>query len=287
MANYVYPALGGSGGGGGGDVTWGTVVNGQNFIGLRNGNDLDAGSGISAGLIVSLQALASFTGTAQGVSLANSSGKFLERTADVTGINFTWTYNRNADNPASQSLNNGIGARPVADRSYNATGQTIPGNTSSLVYTLSAVGDDVSWGNPTGNPSSLNITALGLPGAYYGVSTSLITDNTSFQAATGIVATEFLSSGRAFSTNFTFPAGAYYFYYIYPAQYGLPSAVTFPSAGFNLTSPGGYLVNGVAQSSAPAAVSLVNSVGYTNPTGYYIIRSTNTFSSTSGAFSLT
>jgi len=277
---------GGGGGGGGGNVVWGTVVNGQNFIGNRNGNNLDAGTGISAGLIVSLQALATFTGTVQAVSLATSAGKFLEQTADATAINFTWTYNRNAANPASQSINNGIGARPVADRSYNAAGQTIPGNTASLTYTISAVGDDVVWGNPVGNPSSLNVVAQGLPGAYYGVSTSLITNDATFQAEAAIVATEFLSSGRAFSTTFNFPVGAYYFYYIYPAQYGLPSAITFPSAGFNLTSPGGYLVNGVAASSAPAAVSLVNSVGYTNPTGYYIIRSTNTFSGTSGAFTL-
>lgn len=277
---------GGGGGGGGGDVVWGTVVNGQNFIGNRNGNNLDAGTGISAGLIISLQALATFTGTPQSVSLGTSAGKFLERTADVTAINFAWTYNRNGNNPASQSINQGIGVRPVADRTYNAAGQVIPGNTTSLTYTISAVGDDVTWGNPVGNPSSANIVAQGLPGAYYGVSTSLITDNTSFQAAAAIVATEFLASGRAFSTTFNFPAGAYYFYYIYPAQYGLPSAITFPSAGFNLTSPGGYLVNGVAAGSAPAAVSLVNSVGYTNPTGYYIIRSTNTFTSTSGAFTL-
>lgn len=285
MANYYY-GPGGGGGAGGPGVTWGTVVNGQNFIGNRNGNALDAGTGISEGLIVSLQALATFTGTPQAVSLGTSAGKFLERTADVTDINFTWTFNRNGNNPASQSINQGIGARPVADRSYNAAGQVIPGNTTSLTYTLSAVGDDVTWGNPTGNASSANIVAQGLPGAYYGVSTSLITDNASFQAAAAIVATEYLATSRAFSTVYTFPVGAYYFYYIYPAQYGLPSSVTFPSAGFNLTSPGGYLVNGVAQSAAPAAVSLVNSVGYTNPNGYYIIRSTNTFSGTTGTLTL-
>lgn len=282
MANYLYPAIG-SGGGGGGGVTAVTASSPLASSGGTTPNITFVGP-LSAAAIISLQALTSFTGTPQSVILGTSAGKFLERTANVTAINFAWVYNRTPD-PASQSINQGIGVRPVADRTFNATSQVIPGNTTSLTYTISAVGDDVLYGAPVGNPSSLNIIAQGLPGAYIGVSTSLITDDASFQAS-GFLASEFLSSGRAFSTVFTFPGGANYFYYIYPAQYGFPGSVTFPSAGFNLTSPGGYLVNGVAQGTAPAAVSLVNSAGYTNPTGYYIIRSTNTFTSTSGSFSL-
>jgi hypothetical protein len=83
-----------------------------------------------------------------------------EEGVTIDDINFAWTYNRNGDNPTSQSINQGIGAIAVALRAYNLG--PAAGIVADTTWTISAVGDD-------GNPSSLNTSINFVYPFYYGV----------------------------------------------------------------------------------------------------------------------
>lgn len=213
---------------------------------------------ISEGNIVSLHALATFTTDAATQEVG----------ATLNNFNLNWTYNRNANDPESQTINNGIGLVAVNLRTYAVTGAAL---TTSTTYTIDAVGDDVTWGATVGNPSSLSLTISFLPRRYFGVSSSLITTGAGIITAFG--ATGEFATSRVVSKTFdaSVSGGANYIYYSYPTSFGAPVTVTFN--GFLFTD---YTLS---------TVSLTNASGFTQ--NYYIMRTNNVFSGAMIVYAIT
>lgn len=253
MSTIIVDNENGGGGGGGGINYDGSVSVGTTFLARRTGTSLlGRGTGISSSVIISLHALASFTNTV-GVSEVGST---------VNSYTLNWTYNRNSSNPASQSLSTS-GSLAVALRTLAVTGAGI---TTDTTITLSAVGDDVSWGASVGNPSSLTTSILFRPSIYHGV------DNGSpISTGSGIMtafsSSAVLSSSRA--VTYTFDAsvsgGSNYLYIAYPSSFGAPSSTRFNGFAFtDYTS---------------TTSSLTNASGNTET--YIILRTNSTYSGSS------
>jgi len=238
------PKVPGGGGGGVGDIFHPGVNDGD--IVKRLGDKLDKVTGISELLIVAAHALATFTNN----SASNEKG------AEVTSYTLTWTYNRNSDNPTSQSINQGIGAVPVADRNYISGAVSITTNTT---FTISAVGDD-------GNATSLNTTMTFYNRRYYGVDDNLYTTGAEIMTNIAPQAGVF---GTSKAANLTFNASLgtppNYLYIAYPKSWGLPAYTTL----------GGFVFSDYTVVES----SLTNASGHTED--YYILRTNNKYNSSS------
>lgn len=114
-----------------------------NTLGTKVGN-------ISANQIVSAQVLNSFT---------NTSGSPLERGVTLNSFSLNWTYNRNSDNPTSQSIDQGVGSIAVGLRTKVFT---TAGLIATTTFIITAVGDDST-------NSSLSTTITFVYPYYYGV----------------------------------------------------------------------------------------------------------------------
>lgn len=207
---------------------------------------------ISALWIVSAHALATFT---------NNSGshEFGETENDFT---LTWTYNRNSDNPTSQSINNGIGSLTTSLRSYNVTSA---GLTTTTTYTITADGDD-------GNDTTLSTTINFYWKRYYGVSTGDVLTGADVMSVLASQGAEFGTS-RADSESFTSGATPTYYYFAYPSAWGAVASWTFN--GFNQTLTDLEYSNGTSFGATATALSLTNASGGT--ANYYIVRSKYTY----------
>lgn len=223
---------------------------GDIFVAKRTGaSTLGKAAGISEALVKALEALVSFTNTIGTVEIG------------VTVNNFTlnWAYNRNSDNPASQTINNGIGAIAVGLRTRAVVAA---GLTTDTTYTISAVGDDVTWGASVGNPSSLNTDILFRPKIYWGVNSAVINTGAGIMAA--FAASGIFASSRAFFQTFdaSVMGGNNYLYVAYPSAYLAPASTLFNGFTFtdytSVTSP------------------LTNASGYTQ--NYIILRTNNVYS---------
>ena len=231
--------------GSGGEITFdGTVAVGD-IVKRSGASTLGKVTQISELLIVSAHELATFTHNA-GTT---------EKGGTVNNFTLSWTYNRNSDNPTSQSIDNGIGARPVADRSYAVVAA---GLTTNTTYTISAVGDDT-------NPSNLSTTVSFQNKRYSGVSTSVIT--TGADIVTAFNATASFATSKLVTLNFDASVGGgnNYLYISYPTAFGAPSSTRF----------NGFAFTDYTQST----VSLTNASGWTE--NYYILRTNNTYSGAS------
>ena len=250
MSTIIVDNEGGSGGGGGGINYDGSVSVGMTFLARRTGVALlGRGTGISSALIISLQALVSFTNTIGTVEIGST----------VNNYTLNWAYNRNSDNPFSQTLSTS-GAVAVGLRTLAVTGA---GLTTDTTITLTAVGDDVSWGASVGNTSSLSTSILFRPGIYHGVDNGpLITTGAGIMSAFG--SSVALSSSRLVSYTFdaSVSGGSNYIYIAYPTSFGAPSSTRL--IGFAFTD---Y---------TQTTVSLTNAHGYTQ--NYYILQTNNPYS---------
>jgi hypothetical protein len=172
---------------------------------------------LAASMIVSSHALATFTHTA-GTQLKGNT---------LNNFSLNWTYNRNSDDPASQTINQGIGAKAVNLRTHALVGVGLTANTT---YTISAVGDDVLYGAAVGNPSSLSTTVTFTNYRYYGVTQSVLNTDTAVKAA---LSHEF-EFGRAVTKTFDASAGGgnNYLEICYPASLGNPASTTFNGFAF-------------------------------------------------------
>ncbi len=245
--------FGGSGSGGGGgsgpDFAAG-VVDGNILKADVTNNELDAVTGISEDLIKATYAVATFTNTA-GTQLIGTT---------LNNFTLNWTYNRNSDNPTSQSINNGIGAVAVGLRTRAVVAA---GLVSSTVYTLSGFGDDALYGG-TNAPFSQNQTISFLNYRYFGVNSAILTTGADIVTAFDAAPTREFASTKIVSKTFNASAGTppNYLYYAYPTSFGAPTTTTFN--GFTFTD---YDLS---------TVSLTNSAGYTED--YYILRTNNNYS---------
>ena len=227
------------------DVDWGDIfdatVNDGDLV-KKSGNDLTKVTGISELLIVAAQALASFSNDA-GVQEVGST---------LNTFNLSWAYNRDSDNPASQSINQGIGAIAVANRTYAVA---VAGLTASTTYALSAIGDDT-------NPSSLNSTVYFRNKRYYGVDGSVITTGADVMSIIDPQGNEFGTS-RAVTKTFDASIGTppNYLYICYPQSWGSPSSTKF--GGFTFTD---Y---------TETVASLTNDSGHTE--NYIILKTNNQY----------
>jgi hypothetical protein len=113
----------------------------------------------------------------------------------VNDINFAWTYNRNGDDPTSQSIDQGIGAIAVNLRAYNLG--PAAGIIADTTWTISAVGDDA-------NLSSLQTSIDFRPAYYFGVDQAVIATGAGIQADPEIYGSETLGTAR--QRTYTFDA---------------------------------------------------------------------------------
>ncbi len=211
---------------------------------------------ISAVLIVSAQTLATFTNTA-GTQ---------EKGSTLNSFSLNWTYNRNANNPFSQSIDHSVGtiATNLRTKAF-----TVAALTSDITYTISAVGDDVSHGAPAGNASSLQTTIPFLNRRYYGVSQNNSLTNGQILALGG---TEFCS-GKPVAKTFdaSTGGGANHLYICYPASFGAPVTATF--GGFAFTD---YTVT---------TQSVTNASGFSE--SFYVVKTNQVYSGTGLVFAIT
>ena len=143
------------GGGGGGGITFDPGTPDGALLKKTSSSTVGQDTQVSAALIVSLQALATFT---------DNLSAYYEKGVTVNDLTANWTYNRTPD-PASQTI---VGFGPVAVnlRTISASGLGI---TDTFTLEIDAVGNDVTYGAPTGNPSSKSITHTWVYPYYYGV----------------------------------------------------------------------------------------------------------------------
>ena len=244
----------GQNGGADGDVK---ITNlSDNGLVTANNSDgtLETTTQISELWIVEAHALATFT---------NDSGSH-EQGETVTAVNLAWTYNRNTDDPFSQTINNGVGAITTSLRTTALSGLTL---TTSTTYQIDAVGDDT-------NPTSKTTTIPFYWKRYWAYSTSDLF--TGAEVMANFNGSEYATS-IADSESFTSGATPTYYYYMYPASFGAVSGWTFN--GFTQDVANLEYSDGTSSFGAsPTSVSLTNASGGT--TDYYIVRSVYQYTST-------
>lgn len=197
------------------------VAIGSAFIATRtNANTLGKSAGISAALITDLHALASFS---------NNVNTILEGST-VDDVTLSWTYNRNGNDPASQSINQGV---PAIANNLRQTVLANAGIVNDITWTITSVGDDASLGAPVGNPSSRQTSIDFRPAYYSGVDSAVI--NTGAGVTAAFAGSELLGNSRARTYNFdaSVNGGANYLYIAYPAAFGLPNETFFNGFAFN------------------------------------------------------
>lgn len=169
---------------------------------------------ISEMLIVAKHTLATFTNTAGTREFGETLNNF----------NFSWTYNRNSDNPTSQEIDQGIGSIASSERTLAVTGA---GLVNTTTFTISAVGDDTNTSSLTSNVNFRwkrywgvwNITGVG----------GSIPDNAQILAN---FSSEFGTS-RLVTKTFDASGGPYNLVIVYPVSWGAP--VTVKVNGFVFT----------------------------------------------------
>ena len=206
---------------------------------------------ISEALVISLHTLTSFT---------NNVGNVLEGST-INDVTLDWTYNRNGDDPFSQTIDQGVGAVPVADRQI-ILGPAL-GIVADTTYQIDAVGDDQSYGAPVGNPSSRTTTIDFQPAYYFGVSQNLYATGAGIEGDAAIFASESLGNSRQRTYNFdaSVGGGANYLYIAYPTAQGNPASTQLGGFNFNDYT----LIND----------DITNSAGFLR--NYIILRSNNTY----------
>lgn len=229
-------------GSGGGVEFDGTVQDGD--LVQRLGNFLTVVTGIPESLIVSSHVLTSFTNTAGTTEIGGV----------VNNFNLNWAYNRNGDDPTSQSINQGIGAVANNLRSFSVVGA---GLTSDTTYTITAVGDD-------GTNSVRNSTVQFSNRVYFGIHDAIITTDVEVLSILAPQNQPF-SSNRQRTITYDASAGTppNYLYYCYPVAFGAASSTLFNSLPFN-------------------DFTETTIVGFTNASGhsedYYLYRTNPTYS---------
>ena len=182
----------------------------------------------------------------------NNNAGVTELGGTVNNFSLTWSYNRNSDDPTSQTINQGIGAVPVGDRSFAVVGA---GLTNDTTYTINAVGDD-------GTPSALNTTIQFSPMIYWGPYDAII--STDVEVLANLSGSEFRES-RPFTKIFDASVGSppNYLYFCFPVSFGAPVQTLFND----------FIFNDYTQTTI---------VGFTNGSGfsqdYYLLRTNNQYS---------
>jgi len=206
----------------GGAVAWDPAIGvGDVFIARRAAADvLSKGTGISAALVVALQEIATFTNDVGTVEIGST----------VNNVNFAWTYNRNADDPDSQDIDQGIPALADSDRAYAAAAL---GLVATTTFTLTSVGDDEDYGAPVGNPDSAQTTITFMAKVYFGVDQAVINTGAGIMAA--FAGSGEFDANRQHTYNFDASGGGgdNYLYIAYPSSYGAPASTTFNGFAFN------------------------------------------------------
>lgn len=159
----------------------------------------------------------------------------------VLGVNLTWAFNKDV---LSQSIDQGIGALPVLQRTVNDSGAW----TSNRTYSLSATDGTT--------PVNGNTTIIFSPKRYWGTSA-----NTSLTDPQIISLNSEFSSSRSQTRNIT--AASEYIYFAYPASAGTAT----------------FYVNGLLNTAWNLTViSFTNASGFTS--NYNLYRSTNLLTGT-------
>ncbi|PIR25596.1 MAG: hypothetical protein COX62_01420 [Deltaproteobacteria bacterium CG_4_10_14_0_2_um_filter_43_8] len=207
----------------GGGIVFEEGINvGDNFISRRAGiSTLGKGTGISEALIIPLHALSSFTNNVGTVEIGSI----------VDDVLLSWTYNRNANDPFSQQIDQGVGVLANNLRQIQLNNLGIIVNTT---WTIDAVGDDESYGAPAGNPSQRITSVLFLPGVYHGVSQANDID-TGVEVMANFGPSIELDANRQHVYNFDASVGGgnNYLYIAYPQAYGNPVNTQIGGFDFN------------------------------------------------------
>lgn len=206
-------------GGGGVDFVAGTP---EGAILKRVGTQVGEVTAIPESLIVTNHVLSSFSNTA-GIT---------ETGGVVNNFSLNWTYNRNGDDPTSQTINQGVGAIATTLRTHAVVGA---GLTSNTTYNIAAVGDD-------GTNTNLNTTVTFRRKRYWGVSDLLLT--TDVQVLANLASEEFATS-RSTTKDFNPSTGSppNYLYFCYPASFGSPASTLiggFPFSDYTETTIVGF-----------------------------------------------
>lgn len=153
----------------------------------------------------------------------------------ISSVALVWSITLGTKSLTSQSINNGIGALDVADRSYTHSGQSI---TSNRTYTVS-ITDGTT-------PRTGSTTVAFYYKRFWGVSSSATLDDAGIRALS-----QEYSTTRVQSRSMT--ASAQYLYFCWPDDWGAPT----------------WTVNGLANTD----FTLVRNDTFTNASGYsYTIR---------------
>lgn len=234
--------------GGGVDFVAGTP---EGAILKRVGTQVGEVTAIPESLIVTNHVLSTFSNTAGITELGGT----------VNNFSLNWTYNRNGDDPTSQTINQGIGSVATNLRTYAVVGA---GLTSNTTYNISAIGDDST-------ASNRNTTVTFRLKRYWGAYDQLIT--TDAQVLANLSDEEFATSvatTKTFNPSLGNPPN--YLYFCYPASFGSPSS----------TLIGGFTFTDYTQTTI---------VGFTNASGhsedYILLRTNPQYSGTSITWQLT
>lgn len=191
----------GSAGGGGGGIAFDAGTNNGDILKKTGSGTVGKVTAIPAALIVASYAVTGFS---------NNIG-IVEKGTTVSSITFTWTYNRNASNPASQGISPDVSSFATSLRTVTQTGLSL---TADTVFTLAGVGDDSTNFSATTEPRWVypyyyGVGAQGLTGAEIAGLTKLIV----------------LSGNKteSFSPTAQVP------YFAYPAAYGDLTSILDPN----------------------------------------------------------
>lgn len=238
-----------------GGINFDPLVNiGDNFVAKRTAAAvLGKGDGLSESLLINLHALASFS---------NNVGNVLEGST-VDDVTLNWTFNRNGDDPSAQSIDQGVGVIPNADRQIVlGPGLGLVGDTT---WTITADGDDVSYGAAAANQTQRSTTIDFQPAYYFGVSQNILATGADIEA--NFIGSEGISNSRARTYNFDASVGGgnNYLYIAYPTAFGNPPQTFFNGVQLNFNDY--VIVND----------DITNSEGFLR--NFIIIRTNNTYNS--------
>lgn len=187
-------------------------VNEGNILKKGVSNSLDKVTAIPESLIVDSQILSTFT----------SDAPISEPGQTLHSCTFSWTYNRNTDNPTSQQISPTIGAVYVGDRNVNA----VIDITDTTTFTITAIGDD-------GTASSKDTTLYFRWKRYWNV---WDVNNDGVPNNNDIVSLFNSESGTSRVVSKTFDASIntppYNLVYAYPKSWGLPTSTKIGGLSF-------------------------------------------------------
>lgn len=173
-----------------------------------------------------------------------------------------WSYNNgNVDPNVSQSINQGIGSLATNIRSYG------PLTSTNIATTYTITGIDSVKGTATSSASTSFYHRT-----YHGTSTLLELTETEIKSGPGALSRTVSDNASNRSFDYTFDcSGGKYFFYAYPADWGLLNLVSTKVNGLSFSSWSD--LPGTTEQAAPFNITITNAYGHSE--SYYVYKCFN------------